>query len=184
MSLFIYGSLESHHGSGGLMGLVVVYGGPTLDKYYCVVTRIGDDDPCRRHKIPHLWWLGAKKQYYSVVFNITAVTCNLACISWESFCSSKNSSMYRSYGPRKFVPVPVRSLVDFNLRQCTFRTLKQPLCSRLTWFLQVNMCFIPFGQGCCISGTPLWAHIRATFFVRLCKFVVSLPILARSASWR
>ncbi len=35
------------------MGLVAVYGGPTLDKYYCVVT-IGDDDPCRRHEIPHL----------------------------------------------------------------------------------------------------------------------------------
>ncbi len=52
------------------MGLVVVYWGPTLDKYYCVVT-IGDNDPCCRHKIPHLWWLGAKKtvllyyiQYY------------------------------------------------------------------------------------------------------------------------
>ncbi len=53
MSLFFYGSLESHHGGGGLMGLVVVYGGPMLDKYYCVVT-IGDDDLCRRHKIPHL----------------------------------------------------------------------------------------------------------------------------------
>jgi hypothetical protein len=51
--LVFYGSLESHHGGGGLMGLVVVYGGPTLDKYFCVVT-IGDDDPCRRYKIPHL----------------------------------------------------------------------------------------------------------------------------------
>ena len=60
------------------MGLVVDYGGPMLDKYYCVVT-IGDDDPCRRHKIPHLWQLGAKKQYYSVIFSITAVTCNLDC---------------------------------------------------------------------------------------------------------
>jgi hypothetical protein len=38
---------------------------------------ISDDDPCRRHKIPHLWWLGAKKQYYSVILSITAVTCNL-----------------------------------------------------------------------------------------------------------
>ncbi len=46
-------SLLSRHGGGGLMGLVVVHGGPTLDKYYYVVT-IGDDDPCRRHKIPHL----------------------------------------------------------------------------------------------------------------------------------
>ncbi len=63
------------------MGLVAVYGGPTLDKYYCVVT-IGDDDPCRQHKIPHLRQLDAKKQYYSVIFSIsiTAVTCNLACI--------------------------------------------------------------------------------------------------------
>ncbi len=31
----------------------LVYVFPTLDKYYCVVT-IGDDDLCRRHKIPHL----------------------------------------------------------------------------------------------------------------------------------
>jgi hypothetical protein len=53
MSLFFYGSLLSHHGGGDLMGLVVVYGGPTLEKKYCVVT-ISDDDPCRRHKIPHL----------------------------------------------------------------------------------------------------------------------------------
>ena len=35
------------------MGLIVVYGGPTLDKYYGVVT-IGDNDPCRRHKNPSL----------------------------------------------------------------------------------------------------------------------------------
>ncbi len=27
--------------------------------------------------IPHLWQFGAKKQYYSVIFSITAVTCNL-----------------------------------------------------------------------------------------------------------
>ena len=53
-----------------------VYIVSTLDKYYCAVT-IGDDDPCRRHKIPHLWQLGAKKQYYSVIFSITAVPCNL-----------------------------------------------------------------------------------------------------------
>jgi hypothetical protein len=53
MSLYIYGSLLSHHGSGGLMGLVVVYEGPMLEKYYCVVM-ISDDDPCRWHKIPHL----------------------------------------------------------------------------------------------------------------------------------
>ena len=58
------------------MGLVAVYGGPTLDKYYCVVT-IGEDDLCRWHKIPHLWRLGTKKQYYSVIFSITAVMCNL-----------------------------------------------------------------------------------------------------------
>ncbi len=58
------------------MGLVLVYWGPTLDKYYCVVT-IGDDDLCRRHKIPHWWRLGANKQYYSVIFSITAVMCNL-----------------------------------------------------------------------------------------------------------
>ncbi len=77
MSLFFYDSLESHHGGGGLMGLVVVYGGPTLDKYYCVVT-IGDNDLCRWHIIPHFRQLGAKKQYYSVIFSITAVTCNLA----------------------------------------------------------------------------------------------------------
>ncbi len=51
--LVFYGSLLSHHGGGGLMGLVVVYGGPTLEKQYCVVT-ISDNDPCRRHKIPHL----------------------------------------------------------------------------------------------------------------------------------
>ncbi len=51
--LVFFGSLESHHGGAGLMGLVVVCGGPTLDKYYCVVT-IGDDNPCHRHKIPHL----------------------------------------------------------------------------------------------------------------------------------
>ncbi len=31
----------------------LVYVVPTLDKYYCVVT-IGDNDPCRRHKFPHL----------------------------------------------------------------------------------------------------------------------------------
>ena len=30
--LVFYGSLLSHHGGGGLMGLVVVYGGPTLEK--------------------------------------------------------------------------------------------------------------------------------------------------------
>jgi hypothetical protein len=35
------------------MGLVAFYGGPTLDKYYCVVT-IGDDDPCHQHEIPYL----------------------------------------------------------------------------------------------------------------------------------
>ncbi len=51
--LVFYGSLLSHHSGGGLMGLVAVYGGPTLEKYYCVV-RINDDDPCRWHKIPHL----------------------------------------------------------------------------------------------------------------------------------
>ena len=32
VSLFYYGSLLSHHGGGGLMGLVVVYRGPTLEK--------------------------------------------------------------------------------------------------------------------------------------------------------
>jgi hypothetical protein len=32
--LVFYGSLYSHHGGGGLMGLVVVDEGPTLDKYY------------------------------------------------------------------------------------------------------------------------------------------------------
>jgi hypothetical protein len=31
----------------------LVYVVPKFDKYYCVVT-IGDDDPCRQHKIPHL----------------------------------------------------------------------------------------------------------------------------------
>jgi hypothetical protein len=30
--LVFYGSLLSHHGGGGVMGLVVVYGGPTLEK--------------------------------------------------------------------------------------------------------------------------------------------------------
>ncbi len=30
--LVFYGSFLSHHGGGGLMGLVVVYGGPTLEK--------------------------------------------------------------------------------------------------------------------------------------------------------
>ncbi len=35
--LVFYGSLLSHHGGGGLMGLVAVYGGPALEKYYCVV---------------------------------------------------------------------------------------------------------------------------------------------------
>jgi hypothetical protein len=30
--LVFYGSLLSHHGGGGLMGLVVVYGGLTLEK--------------------------------------------------------------------------------------------------------------------------------------------------------
>ncbi len=51
--LVFYGSLLSHHGGGGLMGLVGVYGGPMLEKYYCVVMNI-DDDPCCLHKIPHL----------------------------------------------------------------------------------------------------------------------------------
>ncbi len=31
----------------------LVYVVPTLDKYHCVVM-IGDNDPCRQHKIPHL----------------------------------------------------------------------------------------------------------------------------------
>jgi hypothetical protein len=30
--LVFYGSLLSHHGGGGLMGLVVVYRGPMLEK--------------------------------------------------------------------------------------------------------------------------------------------------------
>ncbi len=30
--LVFYGSFLIHHGSGGLMGLVVVYGGPTMEK--------------------------------------------------------------------------------------------------------------------------------------------------------
>ncbi len=30
--LVFYGSLLSHHSGGGLMGLVVVYGGPMLEK--------------------------------------------------------------------------------------------------------------------------------------------------------
>ncbi len=51
--LVFYSSFLSHYGGGGLMGLAAVNRGPTLDKYYCVVT-IGDDDPCRRHEIPHL----------------------------------------------------------------------------------------------------------------------------------
>ena len=50
---------------------------PTLDKYYCEVT-IGDNNLCCRQKIPHLWQLGGRKQDYSVIFSITAVTCNLA----------------------------------------------------------------------------------------------------------
>jgi hypothetical protein len=54
----------------------LVYVVPTLDKYYCVVT-IGDNDPCHRHEIPHLSRLGGQKQYYSVIFSINAVTCNL-----------------------------------------------------------------------------------------------------------
>jgi hypothetical protein len=33
-----------------------------------------------------------------------------------------------------------------------------------------------------LTALPLWAHIRATFFVRLCKCVVSSPIFAESAS--
>jgi hypothetical protein len=33
-----------------------------------------------------------------------------------------------------------------------------------------------------LTGIPLWAHILATFFVRFCKFVVSLPILVGSVS--
>ncbi len=49
------------------------------------------------------------------------------CMTWEFFCLSKNSSMYMSYGPQKFLPGPARSLVDFNLRQCTVTPLKQPL---------------------------------------------------------
>jgi hypothetical protein len=44
----------------------------------------------------------------------------------------------------------------------------QPVTSvHISWFL---------------TGLPLWAHIRATFFVRLCIFVVSLPVLAGSAT--
>ncbi len=53
------------------------------------------------------------------------------------------------YGPQTFLPGPARSLVDFNLRQCTFMLMKQSLYSHLTWFFWVNKCFMPFGQGCC-----------------------------------
>jgi hypothetical protein len=33
-----------------------------------------------------------------------------------------------------------------------------------------------------LTALPLWAHICATYFVRLCKIVVSSSILAGSAS--
>ncbi len=35
-----------------------------------------------------------------------------------------------------------------------------------------------------LTALPLWAHICATFFFMLHKIIVSLPILARSASLR
>jgi hypothetical protein len=50
--VFLWFSLESSR-RWCLIRLGAVYGGPTLDKYCCVVT-IGDDDPCCQHKIPHL----------------------------------------------------------------------------------------------------------------------------------
>jgi hypothetical protein len=47
-----------------------------------------------------------------------------------------------------------------------------------------NKQFVLYKSIIPLTALPLWVHIHATFFVRLCKFVVSPPILAGSASWR
>ncbi len=60
----------------------------------------------------------------------------------EKIIFPKKFQHVMSYGPRKFLPGPARSLVDFNSRQCTFTPLKQHLYGHLTWSLQVNKCFI------------------------------------------
>ncbi len=52
--------------------------------------------------------------------------------------------------PTEIFARPGQILGRLQLRQRTFTPLKQPLYGYLTWFFQVNKCFILFGQGWCI----------------------------------
>ncbi len=70
------------------------------------------------------------------------------CIIWKNVLSQKIPACLWVMACQ-FLPGLARSLADINLRQRTFMPLKTALMGHLTWFLQVNKCFIPFAQGCC-----------------------------------